>query len=161
MLAAGTSVKQLAGPLRSLPRRLNVMADELDLSTTTQGSCAVVSVAGEVDLGTAGELAAAAEAALRKIGPSLVLDLHDVTFMDSSGLKVLLAVHKRAELAGGRLVLAHASSAVVRIVKITGIDKTLVLCDDVDAALATCRSGTADPTVPIQLTRVPTSPTPI
>jgi anti-sigma B factor antagonist len=121
------------------------MAEQLDLSTTIQGSCAVVSVTGEIDLGTASELSEAAVAAMREIGPNLVLDLSGVTFMDSTGLKVLLAVHRRAELSGGRLVLAGATRSVDRIVKITGFDQTFVVCDDVEAAIAACRDAESDP----------------
>ena len=87
------------------------MSDELDLSTTSHGSVRVVSVEGEIDLGTAGELSEAAACGHAGDRPSLVLDLSGVTFMDSTGLKVLLAVHKRAELAGGRLVLAAPARA--------------------------------------------------
>ena len=121
------------------------MAEELDLSTTIQGSCAVVSVVGEIDLGTAGRLSEAAVAAVQQIGPNLVLDLSGVTFMDSTGLKVLLAVHKRAELSGGRLVLAGPTRSVDRIVKITGFDQTFAVCDDVESAIATCRGAEPDP----------------
>ena len=112
------------------------MSGELYLSTTSQGSCAVVRVEGEIDLESAGELSEAAVAAIQEIGPSLVLDLSGVTFMDSTGLKVLLAVHKRAELAGGRLVLAGPTRSVNRVVSITGFDQTFAVCDDVESALA-------------------------
>jgi anti-anti-sigma factor len=98
--------------------------------------CAVVRVAGEIDLDSAGDLSEAALAAMQEIGPSLVLDLSGVTFMDSTGLKVLLAVHKRAELAGGRLVLAGPTRSVNRVVSITGFDQTFAICEDVESALA-------------------------
>ena len=121
------------------------MAEELDLSTTIEGSCAVVTVIGEIDLGTASELSDAAVGAMREVGPNLVLDLSGVTFMDSTGLKVLLAVHKRAELSGGRLVLAGATRSVDRIVKITGFDQTFVVCEDIEAAVAACHDTEPDP----------------
>ena len=121
------------------------MSDELDLSITSQGSCAVVSVGGEVDLGTAHELSEAALEAMRSIGPTLVLDLSGVTFMDSTGLKVLLAVHKRAELAGGRMVLAGANRSVTRVVSITGFDQTFAVRDDVEAAIAAATAAALDP----------------
>jgi anti-sigma B factor antagonist len=114
------------------------MSGDLDLSTTSKGSCAVVRVDGEIDLDTANDLSAVALAAMREIGPSLVLDLSGVTFMDSTGLKVLLAVHRRAELAGGRMVLAGPTRSVNRVVTITGFDQTFAVCDDVEAALAVC-----------------------
>jgi anti-sigma B factor antagonist len=112
------------------------MSGELDLSTFSQGLCAVVRVEGEIDLDSAGDLSEAALAAMQEIGPSLVLDLSGVTFMDSTGLKVLLAVHKRAELAGGRLVLAAPTRSVNRVVSITGFDQTFAICEDVESALA-------------------------
>jgi anti-anti-sigma factor len=112
------------------------MSGELDLSTTRDGPCAVVSVGGEIDPGTASELSEAALSAMREIGPSLVLDLSGVTFMDSTGLKVLLAVHQRAQLAGGRLVLAGATRSVQRVVSITGLDETFEARDNVEAAVA-------------------------
>jgi anti-anti-sigma factor len=115
------------------------MSGELDLSMTREGQCAVVSVGGEIDPGTAGELTDAALTAMREIGPSLVLDLSGVTFMDSTGLKVLLAVHQRALLAGGRLVLAGATRPVQRVVSITGLDETFEARDDVEAAVAVFR----------------------
>jgi anti-sigma B factor antagonist len=129
------------------------MSGELDLSTTSQGLCAVVRVEGEIDLDSAGELSEAALAAMQEIGPSLVLDLSGVTFMDSTGLKVLLAVHKRAELAGGRLVLAAPTRSVNRVVSITGFDQTFAVCEDVESALAVLVGKTPDaaatPTTPV------------
>jgi anti-anti-sigma factor len=112
------------------------MSGELDLSMTREGPCAVVSVGGELDPGTAGELTEAALTAMQEIGPSLVLDLSGVTFMDSTGLKVLLAVHQRAQLAGGRLVLAGATRSVKRVVSITGLDETFEARDNVVEAVA-------------------------
>jgi anti-anti-sigma factor len=114
------------------------MSGDLDLSTTSKGTCAVVTVDGEIDLDNASDLSEAALAAMQEIGPSVVLDLSGVTFMDSTGLKVLLAVHKRAELAGGRLVLAGPTRSVNRVVTITGFDRTFTVCEDVTAALAVC-----------------------
>jgi anti-sigma B factor antagonist len=121
------------------------MSGDLDLSTTSQGSCAVVRVDGEIDLDNASDLSEAALAAMQEIGPSVVLDLSGVTFMDSTGLKVLLAVHKRAELAGGRLVLAGPTRSVNRVVTITGFDQMFTVCEDVVAALAVC-GGASGPT---------------
>lgn len=123
------------------------MSGELDLSTTREGLCAVVSVGGEIDPGTAKELSDAALTAMQEIGPSLVLDLSGVTFMDSTGLKVLLAVHQRAQLAGGRLVLAAATRSVQRVVSITGLDETFEARDSVEEAVAIFGGEQSDPPV--------------
>jgi anti-sigma B factor antagonist len=122
------------------------MSGDLDVSTTSEGTCAVVRVDGEIDLDNASDLSEVAIAAMREIGPSIVLDLSGVTFMDSTGLKVLLAVHRRAELAGGRLVLAGPTRSVNRVVSITGFDQMFTVCEDVAAAVAVC-GETPGPTV--------------
>jgi anti-sigma B factor antagonist len=108
----------------------------LDLSTRRLGDRAVVSVGGEVDLETASQLSDAALDVVREGCPHLVVDLTDVTFMDSTGLKVLLAIHHRAQLAGGSLALAGASRTVLRVLTLTGLDQTFPLHDTVEDALA-------------------------
>jgi anti-anti-sigma factor len=112
------------------------MSGDLVLSTTPRGGCAVVAVSGEVDLDTAGQLSDYAVAAMHDAGPSIVLDLSGVSFMDSTGLKVLLAVRRRAELAGGRLGLAAPTRPVRRVLHVTGLDQTFLVGDTVDAVLA-------------------------
>jgi anti-anti-sigma factor len=76
-------------------------------------------VRGEVDMTTATQLR---DTVLRHLASarSLWLDLEDVTFMDSSGLHVLLASQRRAALLGSPLVIARASHAVERLLQVTG-----------------------------------------
>jgi anti-anti-sigma factor len=115
---------------------------ELDLSTQRLGERAVVSVGGEVDLGTASQLNDTALDALREVSPNLVLDLAGVTFMDSTGLKVLLTISRRAELADGSFAVAGATRSVRRVLSLTGLDQTFALYDTVEDALA-ATSGTS------------------
>lgn len=119
------------------------MSADLSLGSDARDGCAVLTVGGEVDLGTAGELSDAAIAAMQEISPRLVMDLTGVSFMDSTGLKVLLAVHKRAELAGGRLVLVNPTRSVAKVIAVTGLDQTFHVADSVDAAVATIEQSVA------------------
>jgi anti-anti-sigma factor len=112
------------------------MSTQLSLSTTAHDYAAVVSVGGEVDLGTAGELSDHVAAAMQQAGPHLVLDLADVSFMDSSGLKVLLATRKRVQLVGGHLALAAPGRSVRKVLSVTGLDQAFPVSDTVDEALA-------------------------
>jgi anti-anti-sigma factor len=96
----------------------------------TNPTRALVTVSGEVDLESAPELGDHSLAALKDVSVHLVLDLRGVTFMDSTGLKVLLATAHRADLAGGSLVLVAPNRAVHRILTLTGLDKTFVTVDD-------------------------------
>lgn len=110
---------------------------ELALSTSQVGDLAVVTVGGEVDLDTASQLGDHALDAVRDVSPHVLLDLTGVTFMDSTGLKVLLSVQRRAELAGGSFGVAGPSRAVRKILALTGLDQTFDIYETVDEAPAT------------------------
>jgi anti-sigma B factor antagonist len=107
---------------------------DLVLSTRQVDDLAIVSVGGEVDLETASQLGDHALEALRDVSPHVLLDLTDVTFMDSTGLKVLLSIQRRADLAGGSFAIAGASRSVRKILTLTGLDQTFTIHETVDEA---------------------------
>ena len=82
----------------------------------------VVTVLGELDLSTAGEVEAAVLPVVRD-GGHAVLDLRGLEFMDSSGVRVVVAAHAAAEEHGGRLtlVLGQDGSPVRRVLEISGL----------------------------------------
>ena len=81
-------------------------------------------VAGELDLATVPELARML-GALRARGHAVVLDLADVTFMDSSGLSLLLEAQLDADRDGWEFSIRRASEAVRRIVALAGLQRLL------------------------------------
>jgi anti-sigma B factor antagonist len=81
-----------------------------------------VAIHGEVDLSTADGLRGAASRAISSGASTLVLDLSDVTFMDSHGLKALLDAHATVRDAGATLVLERPQSAVRRLLDIMSLD---------------------------------------
>jgi anti-sigma B factor antagonist len=56
---------------------------------------------------------------------SVILDLAELTFCDSSGLALFLAAHEKAQAEGTRLTLGHLQPNVERAVAASGIDQTL------------------------------------
>lgn len=78
-----------------------------------------VKITGEIDLAVAGALASALDESLR-LGDLVVLNLRDVSFMDSTGLHLFLDLKRRIEGAGGDLVLTSVSEAVGRLLEVTG-----------------------------------------
>ncbi len=102
---------------------------DLQLSTRRAEARAVVTVGGEVDLETASQLGQHALDAVRDVSPHVALDLSGVTFMDSTGLKVLLSIQRRADLAGGSLAVTGATRSVRKILALTGLDQTFALYD--------------------------------
>ncbi|MEK9521034.1 STAS domain-containing protein [Streptomyces sp. NPDC087908] len=93
--------------------------------TIRDAGTAVLSLGGELDMETAPLLEGSLGDQLRDGRAHIVLDLTGLDFMDSSGLNVLIrAVHK-ARGAGGDVYLAAPTSAVRRILEITGVTTTI------------------------------------
>jgi anti-anti-sigma factor len=89
----------------------------------------VLAVAGEIDTGTSDELRGKVDE-LDVSHRTLVLDLHGVEFVDSSGLGALLGVKKQQERGGGSLLLTRLSEPVARIIEITKMDRVFEVVDD-------------------------------
>ena len=82
-------------------------------------AAASVRVSGELDVATAPELEAALDEALGYARLVLV-DLSELSFLDSSGLHVILNASTRARAAGARMLLTGASEQVEALLEITG-----------------------------------------
>jgi anti-sigma B factor antagonist len=96
------------------------LGSQLDIAATAKGW----KLNGEVDAHTAPALAAA----LAELPSGVVtLDMADVSFMDSSGLRVLMEATTRARDGGGDLTVSNPSPAVARLVEISGLGEQLRL----------------------------------
>jgi anti-sigma B factor antagonist len=96
----------------------------------------VVTAPQEIDITNAPELSSALMQAAADGPGTLVADMTQTRFCDSSGLHTLLAVHKRAQAEGGELLLVIRSAAVLRIFAITTIDRLIPNFTSLDEALA-------------------------
>ncbi|SEG99747.1 anti-anti-sigma factor [Nonomuraea solani] len=96
----------------------------------------LITVAGELDVTNAGHLESSIGGA-RRPGQPVVLDLGELTFMDSSGLHVLLRVHSGLHHEGATLHLAAVQDLPARILQITGVWDVLNIHADVAEATAT------------------------
>jgi anti-sigma B factor antagonist len=85
----------------------------------------VISVAGELDLATAPELADLTNRLLAGGQARLVYDLSAVTFCDSTGLTVFVRAKNRVDALGGRLSLAAPSPIVHRVLEVSGLLEAL------------------------------------
>jgi anti-sigma B factor antagonist len=101
----------------------------LTIGVSRADDTVTVSVAGEIDLYTAGNLESEALRALERPVARLVLDLADVTFCDSQGLAVLVRIDRTARARGGHLTIVNATRIVARVMQITGLDIALDVVD--------------------------------
>jgi anti-sigma B factor antagonist len=86
------------------------------------GGLPVVTAPAEIDIRNASELRAALLSAATG-NPTIVADLSDTEFCDSSGLSVLVMAMKRAQADGGEFRLVVRAPSVLRIFAVTGVDK--------------------------------------
>jgi anti-sigma B factor antagonist len=96
----------------------------LSLGVARHEGGADVTAHGEIDIHTCTELE---QTLLGLVGDGVskvTLDLADVAFIDSSGLRALVVAHKALEEHGGSLVVANPSSMAARLLEVTGL-KTL------------------------------------
>jgi anti-sigma B factor antagonist len=100
----------------------------------------VVQVTGEIDVHTGPTLRDHLLSALAQGEPDLIIDLAEVSFLDSSGLGVLVTAHKRARAAEGELRLASCQPSVATIFQITALDRAFAIYSTVDEALQAPRS---------------------
>lgn len=100
---------------------------------TTDGSdTAWIHLAGEIDLATAPELQATLAEA-QGHARLVVADLRDLTFIDSSGIHLLLDADEAARRSSGHFVLIRGAANVERVLAIAGVAERLQI---VDAAAA-------------------------
>jgi anti-sigma B factor antagonist len=92
----------------------------LQVRKAVEGGQTVVEVVGEVDAASADILRNAIFEVIDSGDARVVIDMGEVSFMDSSGLRVLIAGFKAAEQAGGALGVRNPSDVVTRLLEITG-----------------------------------------
>ncbi|MER6694531.1 STAS domain-containing protein [Streptomyces minutiscleroticus] len=100
---------------------------QLSITTKTVDAVRIVAVAGEIDHATCPQLTQALLPEDATAVPRTVLDFSGVSFLDSSGLNVLIKAHRTAAAAGGWLRLAGCPDAALRAIELVGLD-TLIPC---------------------------------
>jgi anti-sigma B factor antagonist len=94
-------------------------------------------------LEAAGLEAAGLEAGLAVGGhPAFVVDMTRTRFCDSAGIAALIEAHRRAQAAGGQMLLAVSGAGVPRIFELTGVDRVIPSFTSLEEALAYTPAGT-------------------
>jgi anti-sigma B factor antagonist len=97
-----------------------------EVSVGAQAGRVVVAASGEVDMLTAGRLREGVAEAGRVAGAGpVIVDLSQVSFLDSSGIQALLDGYHTAMVAGGTLTVRGAHGTVARVLEIVGLDRML------------------------------------
>ncbi len=96
---------------------------ECDIKNAESGAECVLTVRGDIDLASASDFETALRTALDAAPSSIVVDLAELSFIDSSGLRVLVSVSKDAQSRGATLGLRNVPRHAQRVLDITGLSE--------------------------------------
>ncbi|WP_165865691.1 STAS domain-containing protein [Vallicoccus soli] len=116
--------------------------DGLDVRESRIAGLTVVDLVGVLDLYNAPAVRSRLLGLLAGGSPRCVLDLDGLTFIDTAGLSVIVGVVKRCRRAGGDVVLVVTTPAVLRLLRITGLDTVTVIRESAAAAAAALQEST-------------------
>ena len=96
----------------------------------------LVTAIGEIDASTADSVADAISGALGSGQKRVLLDFAQVTFIDSTGLGMLVGAHRAAEAASARFAVVHPTPPTLKLIRVLGLDQLLHVYDNPEQALA-------------------------
>ncbi len=112
------------------------MDRQFEASLETRGGAVVVAASGEVDLATAPELRDRLDAAIGHGNDRVVVDLRDVTFIDSTGLGMLIRAFNQCKERGVRFSLVIAEARILKVFEITGLTDLFPISTTIEDAVA-------------------------
>ena len=101
------------------------MSARTETKTTLCGDIAILTISGELDLALCIKVAPELNAAVRSAARAVVIDLENVTLVDSSGIALLLNAFRRLDHAGRQLAIACPMGSPRRAFELTALDRQL------------------------------------
>ncbi len=94
----------------------------MEINAVRRGPRVIVRLTGELDHHSAGRVRNALDLMLRDVTVrEMVLDMRDVTFMDSAGLGVVLGRYKTISARGGKMIVSGMRTSIDRIFRMSGL----------------------------------------
>ncbi len=108
----------------------------MDISVRKSDQISIVSIAGSIDALTADRITGCIDERISSGENQMVIDLSEVEFMSSAGLRIILGALKEIRKRGGNLCIAGAQAGVKRVLKMSGFPKILKIYNNIDNAIA-------------------------
>jgi len=109
--------------------------DEFSISNSHSGKVAIVTIAGRVDSASAPTMDAELEKAVSE-NKKIVLDLKDVAYMSSAGVRALVKALRHSHKSHGSLKLARVSDPILEILHTTGMTELVHMYPSIEEAVA-------------------------
>lgn len=112
----------------------------MEIKLSKRGNVLIVKFYGELDDHTAGYARQKMENEIIKpTAKNMVLDFSNLTFMDSSGIGVIMGRYKKIEKLSGKVAIACSNPQIIRLLNISGISSIIPLHPDINSAVKTIR----------------------
>ncbi len=98
----------------------------MEMTTMCKDGKMIVYLSGEIDHHSARDIRDGIDRMIAQLRPdTLILDLSQIDFMDSSGLGLVLGRYRRMKEYGGDIYLCNTSERIMKILKMAGVDKII------------------------------------
>jgi anti-anti-sigma factor len=101
-----------------------------EIESTREHDAARLALTGELDIATVPRLEAAVNATLTADLRTLTIDLGELGFVDSSGLRLFIVLDQRAAAEGWKLRLVRAAEQVMKVFRVSGVEENLPFVKD-------------------------------
>lgn len=108
----------------------------MDIATTREDSFFTLALSGRMDATTTTEFDLLVQKAQTEGQKNILVDMHDLVYISSAGLRSLLGLAKSLKAAQGKLIFCSLQPMVAEVFHISGFDRILMVLEDKTAALA-------------------------
>ena len=98
---------------------------ELTIRSVREGEVHTIALTGELDLSSADAVEKELARAEASDAQTILLDLSGLSFMDSTGVRLVVTAHARSRADADRLTLRRGQAAVQRVMELSGVDALL------------------------------------
>ncbi|MGN0182380.1 MAG: anti-sigma factor antagonist [Candidatus Ornithomonoglobus sp.] len=114
----------------------------MEMTQLTKHRMLVMRMYGELDQRTAGEARSALEREIKRTGAiNIAFDFGRVTFMDSSGIGMIIGRYKTVSSLGGRIIVYDASDQVIRLLEMAGLDRLVIIAPTLNEGIKLMKRG--------------------
>ena len=114
----------------------------MELNFKRKNKTLVVKIYGEIDHHTSQEIRRQIETALIEMGGrNIIFDFENVTFMDSSGIGMLIGRYKQLQIFNGKLSIYNANEKIEELIRLSGLIKLIPIFTDMNESLFYAEGG--------------------
>ena len=117
----------------------------MEINLISEKRTILIKVEGELDHHMAGKIKEASDRKMRSTNAvNVIFDLSGMTFMDSSGIGVMMGRYKKARTLGGKTAVYGTNAQTLRIIKMSGMDKVIKVVPGYEKAIRYIDKGGRD-----------------